>query len=66
VSESIQAVTLVLADGRRLQFTGRYQLAPGDLGSAKVVEVLVSEAIPLQEGCRIEAMAELRGEANGG
>jgi hypothetical protein len=28
--------------------------------------VLVSEAIPLPEGCRIEAMAELRGEANGG
>ncbi len=60
MSENIQAVTLALADGRRLHFTGRYQLAPGALETMRVVDVVVSEAIPLPEGCRIETMAELR------
>lgn len=56
MSERMQTVTLVLADGRRLHFSGRYQLDPATLGTLKLVEVMVSEPVPLPEGCCFEAL----------
>lgn len=41
MNDHYQTCTLVLADGRRLTWTGRVQVE--DVRSAKVVEVIISE-----------------------
>ena len=51
MNEFLQTVTLVLADGRHLNYTGQFQIDPAEIETLRVVEVLLSEPIPLPPGC---------------
>ncbi len=46
--ESYQTLTLVLSDGRRLTYTGRAQIVPGD--KAQVVDIVVGTPAELPAG----------------
>lgn len=54
MSDTIQTVTLVLADGRRVTYSGRVQLDP--LPLPRVVEIIVSRPVPLPAGAAWETL----------
>lgn len=60
MAEQIQTVTLVLSDGRRLYFTGRYQADPAILDTLRVTDVLLSEPLDLPSNCRIETLKDIK------
>lgn len=60
MAEQIQTVTLVLANGRRLYFTGRYQIDPAILDTLRVTDVLVSDAIELPDNCTIQSLRDIK------
>lgn len=61
MADEAQTVTLVLADGRRLAYTGRVQLASGE--AVLVTEVLFSRPQPLPPDCSWQSVSEAAGGA---
>lgn len=55
-----QVVTLVLADGRRVSFTGKYQIGEDD----RVVSVECTPARPLPKGMVFDRMMDHIGDDN--
>lgn len=49
MSDQLQTITLVLANGRRLVYTGKPQIVTGD--DIKIVDVLFTEPRDLPAGC---------------
>lgn len=56
MKDTIQTVTVILADGRRLRYSGPTQVATDEVesGNVRVIGVAISEPRPLPAGAQFE------------
>lgn len=59
MTEYYQTVTLKLADGREVSYTGRAQIIADAANPPRVVDIMVSEPKPLPAGVAWDVMTSL-------